>query len=184
MSEAEANETAGHVVDLRSWIAERGAAEAPASGAAAAQRVLRRLSGRSLSVAEADAALRDAGLSDAGEREQLLEEWAERGYLDDEELAEILVTRLSRRGKAGSIAVARTLRSRGIDPEVIDIALARLDPEDEFQAALAFARTRWQRLERSGADGDRAALGRLAAQLRRRGYSSEVSRRVLGQLRG
>jgi regulatory protein len=93
------------------------------------------------------------------------------GYLDDSRLAEQLLDGALGRKAQGATAVAQTLARRGLDREVIDIALASL-PDDEAERALEFARQRARGM--SGLDHD-VALRRLHGQLARRGFRGAVA---------
>jgi len=151
-------------------------AEVAAAGEAA---LLRKLRTRSLSVREARAVLADHDLTE-GSIEAVIARCEGHGYLDDARLAEQLVhTAVDRKGQ-GRHAVAQTLAQRGIAREVVDASLAEL-PDDEFERALAFARTKVRGMR----DLDRdVALRRLSGQLARRGYggvSFEAARRALGE---
>lgn len=130
----------------------------------------RRLRTRQLSVREARAVLAAQGLDGRGV-EAVLEQCERRGWLDDAGLAEQLVRSGADRKGQGRLAIAQTLTARGIPRPVADAALAGL-PDDDYERALEFARTRAGSLTRSAPD---AALRRLTAQLARRGYGSAVA---------
>lgn len=132
--------------------------------------LLRKLRTRSLSVREARAALVAAEI-DGAAAEHVLTEFEERGYLDDARLAEQLLDSALGRKAQGASAIARTLSQRGLDRDVIDIALASL-PDDEAERALEFARQRVRSL--SGLDRD-VALRRLHGQLARRGFGGSMA---------
>ena len=170
----------GGVVDLAAWRAERDApADRSAELARAIERVLRRLASRAMTSAEVDRALRDAGLDDPAERDALVRDWGDRGYVDDAAVASVMVERLARRS-TGRAAIARRLRERGVSAEEADRALADLDPAAEAQAAVAFAVAR---ADRSSSLPDDALVRRIAGQLQRRGFSSGAQRRALDVLR-
>lgn len=150
--------------------------------ARAERTLLKRLRGRSLSVKEARDVLRDAEL-DEPEREEIIAEFLDNGYLDDSRLAEQLLDGALGRKAQGATAIAQSLARRGLDREVIDIALASL-PDDEPDRALEFARLR----ARSMDDLDPAvALRRLHGQLARRGFGGATAmtaaRQALDELR-
>ena len=133
--------------------------------------LLRKLRGRSLSLAEARTALGGVeGMEDAVV-EDVLAKFVDLGYLNDEAFAEQLaMSAIERRGQ-GRRAVVQTLRKRGIPRDVADAAIAEL-PDDDAERALDFARSKARAV--GGKDYD-ASLRRLAGQLARRGYSSAVS---------
>lgn len=144
--------------------------------------LLKRLRGRSLSVREARDVLRDFEL-DESEVESLISAFTDNGYLDDSRLAEQLLDGALGRKAQGATAVAQTLARRGLDREVIDIAMASL-PDDEAERALEFARQRAR-----GMDGlePAVALRRLHGQLARRGFGGSTAmtaaRQALDELR-
>ncbi|MDN8548389.1 regulatory protein RecX [Microbacterium sp. NM3R9] len=133
--------------------------------------LLRKLRTRSLSIREARTALRDAEV-DGDVAEQVIAAFEQNGYLDDARLAEQLLDGALGRKAQGATAIAQTLSRRGLDREVIDIALASL-PDDEAERAEEFARQRARGM--SGLDRD-VALRRLHGQLARRGFSGTVAR--------
>lgn len=132
--------------------------------------LLRKLRTRSLSIREARAALRDADV-DGDVAEQIIEAFEQNGYLDDARLAEQLLDGALGRKAQGATAIAQTLARRGLDRDVIDIAMASL-PDDEAERAGEFARQRARGM--SGLDRD-VALRRLHGQLARRGFSGPVA---------
>lgn len=133
--------------------------------------LLRRLRGRSLSLAEARTALGGVEGVDDVLIDEVLAKFVDLGYLNDEAFAEQLaMSAVERRGQ-GRRAVVQTLRKRGISREVADAAIAEL-PDDDAERALEFARSKARSV--GGKDYD-ASLRRLAGQLARRGYSSSVS---------
>lgn len=133
--------------------------------------LLRKLRGRSLSLAEARTALGGVDGVDESVIEEVVAKFVDLGYLDDEAFAEQLaMSAIERRGQ-GRRAVVQTLRKRGISREVADAAIAEL-PDDDAERALEFARSKARNV--GGKDYD-ASLRRLAGQLARRGYSSSVS---------
>ncbi len=133
--------------------------------------LLRRLRGRSLSLAEARDVLRGVEGIDESVIDDLLAKFADLGYLDDAAFAEQLaLSAVERRGQ-GRQAVVQTLRKRGIPRDVADAVVAEL-PDDDAERALEFARSKARSV--GGKDYD-ASLRRLAGQLARRGYSSSVA---------
>ncbi|GAA1512967.1 regulatory protein [Agromyces terreus] len=139
--------------------------------------IVARLRRSSLSVAEVRSALVEHGL-DAAEIEEWIERYERFGYLDDARLAEQLVhVNAGRRGK-GSGAILQELSRRGVDAEAARAALDGLDPETEFENALAVAERRVRQLR--GLE-HQVAERRLSAFLQRRGYSGEVVRQAVTQ---
>ncbi len=132
--------------------------------------LLRRLRGRSLSIAEARAVLREREIEpDASEA--LLERFQSLGYLDDGALAEQLIHAGSERRGQGRRVIAQTMAKRGIPRDVADAALAAL-PDDDEERALEFARSKARSM--TSLDRD-TALRRLTGQLARRGYGGSVA---------
>ncbi|MFS0866855.1 regulatory protein RecX [Microbacterium sp. 179-B 1A2 NHS] len=156
----------------RTWVADQSTAASepttPDDGADRAEKLLlRKLRTRSLSIREARTALRESELHPAVE-EALIERFVDRGYLDDEALAEELIHKALSRKAQGRQAVSQTLSQRGLPRDVIEIALAAL-PDDETERALEFARAKASSM--SDLDRD-VALRRLSGQLARRGFGS------------
>lgn len=147
-----------------------GDGPAPAAVELAERSLLRKLRGRSLSVAEARTALASFALA-ASELDAVVERCENRGYLDDAALAEQLVhVGVSRKGQ-GRRAIALALAKRGIPRAVAETALAAL-PDDDAERALEFARTKAAALSRYD---EATALRRLTGQLARRGYPGAVA---------
>lgn len=132
--------------------------------------LLKRLRGRSLSVREARKVLAENELAEA-EIEEVVTAFLDNGYLDDLRLAEQLLDGALGRKAQGAGAIAQTLSRRGLERDVIDIALASL-PDDEAERALEFARQRARGM--SGLDPD-TALRRLHGQLARRGFGGSTA---------
>jgi regulatory protein len=132
--------------------------------------LLKKLRGRSLSVAEARRALAECGL-DRSVADELIDDFLRRGYLDDTALAEQLVhTGADRKGQ-GRQVIGQTLAKRGVPREIADAVIAAL-PDDDAERALEFARTKARALDRVDDD---AALRRLIGALSRRGYGGSVA---------
>lgn len=143
----------------------------PVRAREAAEEVLvRRLRGRSLSVAEAKTVLKGTGL-ESSLIEDVIAEFCRRGYLDDAILAGHLVTAGVERKGQGRVALGRVLAQRGIPRDVAEAALAEL-PDDDSERALEYARSKARSLARLDFD---TALRRLVGQLSRRGYSGGVA---------
>lgn len=105
---------------------------------------------------------------------KVLDRLAEVGLVDDEDFAEQWVrTRHEHSGK-GKRALAVELRKKGVDGEVIDAALAELDPAAERQRAEQLVRDKLRR-ERLGDDDDIKVTRRLVGMLARRGYQQSMA---------
>lgn len=151
--------------------------------AAASEVLVRKLRSKQLSVSEARDVLRTNGVT-GDDALMMLEEFEQRGYLNDRNLAELLVTAGSARKGQGRVAISRTLAQRGISRNIADEALSVLE-NDDAERALEFARTKAKSLARLDDD---TAVRRLVGQLSRRGYGGHIAmdaaRRALREAKG
>lgn len=136
----------------------------------AAQHLTRSLGRRGLSVAEATARLRAEGLTPA-ESSTVVDDFLERGWLDDAMLAEQIVHSATTRKNMGTRAVRQLLVKRLISREVVDEVVAAL-PDDDADRALEFARTKARSLVRYD---DETAVRRIMGALARRGFGGSVA---------
>lgn len=111
--------------------------------------------------------------------DQVLDRLAEVGLVDDERFAAQWVSSRRRTRKLSKRAIAQELRTKAVDPQIIDQALAQIDTDDEYQAALELCRQRAARM--TGVSRD-AAYRRLGGFLARRGYSAGVAMPVIRQV--
>ncbi|MHB0913789.1 MAG: regulatory protein RecX [Armatimonadota bacterium] len=110
--------------------------------------------------------------------EEVLARLEHLGYVDDVSFSEIWVRhRLSGKGM-GRTRLKWELRRKGVAPEVVDEAISAVDPETEYELALAAAR---RRLEK---DQSIEQQRKTAAYLRRQGYDWETIKRVIAELAG
>ncbi|MGC0329133.1 regulatory protein [Streptomyces sp. SAI-170] len=110
--------------------------------------------------------------------EEVLSRFEEVGLIDDGAFADAWVeSRHHGRGLARR-ALARELRTKGVDPTLIDSAVAQLDSEQEEATARELV-DRKLRATR-GLDRDKR-LRRLAGMLARKGYSEGMALRVVRQ---
>jgi len=113
--------------------------------------------------------------------DEILERFGEVGLIDDASFARALTESRSRNSLRGKARIRQELREKGVDRETAEEALAGLDPEDEYAAALELA-TRKARamtsLERH------VARRRLAGMLARRGFSGGVVSSVVSAVTG
>ncbi|MET9778065.1 recombination regulator RecX [Streptomyces sp. NPDC006367] len=108
--------------------------------------------------------------------EEVLSRFEEVGLIDDSAFAEAWVeSRHHGRGLARR-ALARELRTKGVDPTLIDAAVSRLDAEQEEETARELV-ARKLRATR-GLDRDKR-LRRLAGMLARKGYPEGLALRVV-----
>lgn len=90
--------------------------------------------------AELDARLAKRGVA-AAAREQALETLERIGYVDDERFACTRAEQLAARG-SGDALIRHDLDGRGIAPELVEAALAALEPERERAARIVDRRGR------------------------------------------
>jgi regulatory protein len=106
----------------------------------------------------------------------VLDRLTEVGLVDDEAYAAGWVrSRRSSRGLSGS-AIARELRDRGIEPDLVASAVAELDPEDDEAHARELARRRLRSM--SGLPVE-TQVRRLVGFLGRKGYAPGLAYRVV-----
>jgi regulatory protein len=100
------------------------------------------------------------------------------GLIDDEDFAEQWVRSRHVNAGKGKRALAAELRTKGVDPEVIDAALADIDADAERTRAEQLVRDKLRR-EKFGDPGDRDAeqkvARRLVGMLARRGYHQSMA---------
>ncbi|MBF4463574.1 MULTISPECIES: regulatory protein RecX [unclassified Rathayibacter] len=140
-----------------------------------ADRIVRGLVRKSLSVAEVEARLYAEGVSEKDALE-IVERFTRFGYLDDRRMAGQLVVSLRDRKKLGRSLIQQELRARKLDPEAIASALDELDGDDEYRTALDLARKRLPSLRSLSDD---VAERRLTGFLARRGYGGALVQRVV-----
>jgi regulatory protein len=140
-----------------------------------ADRIVRGLSRKSLSVAEVEARLYTEGVAEKDALE-IIERFTRFGYLDDLKMAEQLVASLRDRKKLGRSSIQQELRTRKLDPDAIASALDELDGDDEYRTALELARKRLPSLRSLS---DEVAERRLTGFLARRGYAGALVQRVV-----
>ncbi|MFD3626513.1 recombination regulator RecX [Streptomyces sp. NPDC058698] len=122
-------------------------------------------------------ALRKREIPDEAAQE-VLSRFEEVGLINDSAFADAWVeSRHHGRGLARR-ALARELRTKGVDPVLIDAAVSRLDSEQEEETARELV-TRKLRATR-GLDRDKR-LRRLAGMLARKGYPEGLALRVVRQ---
>lgn len=104
----------------------------------------------------------------------VLDRLAQVGLIDDEDFAEQWVRSRHANAGKGKRALAVELRKKGVDNDVIDAALADLDPAAERQRAEQLVRDKLRR-ERLADDDDLKVTRRLVGMLARRGYSQSMA---------
>ncbi|BBX26154.1 recombination regulator RecX [Mycolicibacterium alvei] len=106
---------------------------------------------------------------------KVLDRLAEVGLIDDEDFAEQWVRSRHANSGKGKRALAVELRKKGVDKEVIDAALADLDPAAERQRAEQLVRDKLRRERLDAEDGDVKVTRRLVGMLARRGYHQSMA---------
>ena len=148
--------------------------------AVAREIALRQLTVRQRTRAELQAALARKNVP-AEAADEVLDRFTEVGLLDDAAFARDWVAAGARRQR-GRRVLAQELAQKGVAPELIDEALAGLEPGDDLEVALALARRKAGSL--AGLDRQ-VRYRRLCGVLQRRGFSgaviSDVVRQVLGE---
>jgi regulatory protein len=102
----------------------------------------------------------------------------EQGYLDDSRFARLFTEDKRQLEQWGSDRIRRSLRERGVDPELIETALSEQTGESELQQALELLRRRFPQPPVDRRERDRA-LGVLL----RKGYEMELALDALGAYR-
>ncbi|MGO1973359.1 MAG: RecX family transcriptional regulator [Propionibacteriaceae bacterium] len=145
--------------------------------------VLRKLTAQDRTRAELADALRAKDVPDAVS-DRVLDRMEQVGLVDDARFAEAWVRSRQQRRSMSAMALRRELNRKGVDPELTDAAMAQVDPDDEYTAALALAERKFGSMGELAPD---VVKRRLAGVLARRGFSSglvwRVVREVLGETR-
>ncbi len=112
--------------------------------------------------------------------EQVIAEFAEKRWLDDEGFARRWVESRLEKKPAGARRFAQELRGRGIEPEIVERVLGefagQLDAEGAMAGLLRRQQGRWAGLE------EERARRRMLDFLRRRGYDEEGAVRAVEQV--
>ena len=138
---------------------------------------LRLLTGAPRTRSQLAEALRRKGVPEEA-AEQVLSRLEEAGLIDDRAFADAWVeSRHHGRGLARR-ALAQELRTKGVDPQLIDRAVGQLDAEQEEQTARDLVARRLPATR--GLPRDKR-LRRLAGMLARKGYPEGVALRVVRQ---
>ncbi len=105
---------------------------------------------------------------------RVLDRLTDVGLIDDEDFAEQWVRSRHANAGKGKRALAVELRKKGVDNDVIEAALAELDPATERQRAEEMVRDKLRR-ERLDGDDDVKVTRRLVGMLARRGYNQSMA---------
>ena len=164
---------ASEVMDPAPEADKRGAEPDPRD--AARQIVLRQLAMAPRSRAELAQKLAQRGCT-AEVADAVLDRMTQVGLVDDEAYAHMLVrTQQAGRGLAKR-ALARELRTKGIEGELADEALSSITDEDERDRARALVDKKLRAMHGLGLD---VQTRRLAGMLARKGYSPSLSYAVI-----
>lgn len=108
--------------------------------------------------------------------QEALEALSRSGLINDAEFSQSWVRARTGSRPMGPARIAAELRQKGVDRELIQEALEPLDPDTEMDLALAVGR---QKVEQMHGEDPRAARRKLGSILMRRGFSWDVTSRVL-----
>ena len=132
---------------------------------------LRRLNAQQRTRSELEQTLKDKGIPPSVS-DSVLDRLTDMGYINDCEYAQLWVkSRFRSRGLAPSV-LRRELIAKGVDRDVIEAALAEIDPADSLERAREIAH---KKLRGVSALAPAIAVRRISAQLMRKGYSSTDS---------
>lgn len=140
-------------------------------------RALRLLAAREYSRAELRAKL-GKGEDDAA-LESVLDDMIERGFQSDERFADAYVR--TKGTRLGAARLKHELQQRGVEPEIIEAALAQLADEGGAGDEHTRAREVWSR-KFGVVPQDAKAWAKQARFLQSRGFSSSVIRQILKEV--
>ncbi len=131
----------------------------------------RYLNSRERTRAEMSAHLQSKGV-DVRDTERSIQALAEQGHLDDARFARLFVQDKRELDEWGADRIRQVLRTRGVDPDVIEDALAEHEQNSggEIERALAVLRRRFP-----SPAGDRRERERAFGLLLRKGYDSDLA---------
>jgi regulatory protein len=110
--------------------------------------------------------------------EAALSTLSEQGYLDDSRFVRLFTEDKRQHEQWGSDRIRRSLRQRGIDPELIEAALGEQTAASELEQALELLRRRF-----SQPPADRRERDRALGVLLRKGYEMELALDALAAYR-
>jgi len=152
--------------------------ELSAEPAKARQYALKLLSYRSYSVEELRQRLQRKGFS-SDAIDQIIPVMVDYGYLNDEAYARSLIELLIERRGYGSRRLLQELLSRGIDRGLAVELLGEISDSQEMERALSLARKKIRSFSRANRS---KTYRRMASFLMRKGFPTEISRRVLEEI--
>jgi regulatory protein len=132
---------------------------------------LRLLTARACTRAELAGQLKKRGYPDEVST-RVLDRLTDVGLVNDADFAEQWVQSRRANASKGKQALAAELRTKGVEDDVIAVALNGIDSVAEYDRAAKLVRTK---LRRENLDGDEAKVARrLSGMLARRGYSKTL----------
>lgn len=143
----------------------------------ARESALRLLSYRSRSESEIRKRLHGSGFPEDVVNE-IVEQLTAGGLLNDEKFSTDWVRSRSASRPTGRARLQWELRSRGVDPAIVEDALAALDEDAELELALKCARKKAEKAD----VGDPSFKGKLSSFLRRRGFGWEVIQKTIDRV--
>lgn len=113
------------------------------------------------------------------EIEPVLDELAERGYIDDERFAEEWIHSRKNSRPRGRFLIRAELKEKGVSSDIIEDKLnSMIAPSEEVEMAVELAR-KWLR----GKDRDQKSIeNKLSRYLYRKGFSRDIIRDVISNL--
>ncbi len=108
----------------------------------------------------------------------MLTRFCEVGLIDDRAYAAAFVAAKHRERGLGTSALRTELRHKGIDDQIVQVAVEVVDEAAERDRAALLIR---RRVDAAMAHGVVTARRRLVGLLARRGYSAELSRQVVDE---
>lgn len=140
--------------------------------------VLRKLTGQARSRSELAKALAQKEVPDEA-ASAVLDRMEDVGLVDDAAFAETWVRNRQERRYLSKRALRQELMLKGVQRDDIDNALAQVEPDDEYGAAIALAQKKARSM--SGLERN-VKYRRLAGALGRRGFASGVTSRVIAEV--
>lgn len=140
--------------------------------------VLRQLTGQARTRAELARVMQRKNVP-PGAAGRVLDRMEAVGLVDDAEFAQSWVESRQRRRHLSSTALRRELRAKGVATELTDQAVASVDAEGEYAAALELAERKHARMVGLGREVVRR---RLSGVLARRGFGTGIIVGVLGEV--
>lgn len=111
--------------------------------------------------------------------DEVVEQLSRTGLLDDEKFSRDWVkSRTTSSRPMGRTRLAWELRSKGVEPTMVDEALEDVDEDTEYAMALSLASRKMAKSDRN----DPSIRNRLSSFLRRRGFSWEITGKVIQEL--